>query len=275
MPQYPLHDRWLCKVASARMRATGQQVCVKPTVGAPRCPRGSPNSHAQAAASSVPLRAPTLRVADARLKPCATEECPCGLRSVSCRRTTDPNMHSVVAQAFPPPPRLRRAGLRGKALALPRHMTRDVSRSQLLSEQDGLNLRLGLFRASLDLVPRRSSPAGNTTRPGRCDHRSSPSLPRGPASSANDHLATSTRLHYSAPQRRPGRLACGYGLWAIGYRRSLTPVKGFFTDLSTGVEGSRSAPGRETIESDEPWPTSVSARAVVHPACRVRVGGPL
>ena len=52
-------------------------------------------------------------------------------------------------------------------------------------------------------------------------------------------------------------------------------VFGFFTDLSTGVEGSRSAPGRETIESDEPWPTSVSARAVVHPACRVRVGGPL
>ncbi len=30
-----------------------------------------------------------------------------------------------------------------------------------------------------------------------------------------------------------------------------------FTDLSTRVEGSRSAPGRETIESDEPWPTSV------------------
>ncbi len=32
---------------------------------------------------------------------------------------------------------------------------------------------------------------------------------------------------------------------------------GLFTDLSTRVEGSRSAPGRETIESDEPWPTSV------------------
>ena len=47
-----------------------------------------------------------------------------------------------------------------------------------------------------------------------------------------------------------------------------------FTDLSTRAEGSRSAPGRETIESDEPWPTSVSARAVVHSAYRVRGGGP-
>ena len=49
----------------------------------------------------------------------------------------------------------------------------------------------------------------------------------------------------------------------------------FFTDSSTAVDVPRSAPGRETIGSDEPWPTSVSARAVVHPACRVHVGGPL
>ena len=54
-----------------------------------------------------------------------------------------------------------------------------------------------------------------------------------------------------------------------------TAVFRLFTDLSTGIEGSGSAPSHARIGLDEPWPTSVSARAVVHPACRVRGAGQL
>ena len=44
-----------------------------------------------------------------------------------------------------------------------------------------------------------------------------------------------------------------------------------FTDLSTAVERSESAPSLERIESDEPLPASVSTAASLHPSYRARV----
>lgn len=48
-----------------------------------------------------------------------------------------------------------------------------------------------------------------------------------------------------------------------------------FTDLSTAVERSESAPGHEPIESGGRWPTSVLVAASVHRASRARVEAPL
>ena len=48
-----------------------------------------------------------------------------------------------------------------------------------------------------------------------------------------------------------------------------------FTDLSTAVERSGSAPGLGPSEWDEQWPTSVSGAASVRRACRVLAEGPI
>ena len=52
-------------------------------------------------------------------------------------------------------------------------------------------------------------------------------------------------------------------------------TNGLFTDLSTAVERSGSAPGLGPSEWDEQWPTSVSGAASVRRACRVLAEGPI
>ena len=60
-----------------------------------------------------------------------------------------------------------------------------------------------------------------------------------------------------------------------GSADQLTLFFAVFTDLSTAVERSGSAPGLGPSEWDEQWPTSVSGAASVRRACRVLAEGPI
>ena len=63
--------------------------------------------------------------------------------------------------------------------------------------------------------------------------------------------------------------------WGICISPGTPQYFSVFTDLSTAVERSGSAPGLGPSEWDEQWPTSVSGAASVRRACRVLAEGPI